>query len=187
LNPGDPVEITVPVVYYTGTDLADDDPILAGGNFWWVKEGLGGDDTKGHNVFPGEGDDNLNSAPYGAGCNYGTFCHANLHTEDTSGLAGPRQGCLKCHMMKTSGAWPAPQRVSIMLTTHWILWWAVIQLILTAISASSQDTWREMVMVFVGLRMTTGRLLPAPATIMSILAFPELKMPREASLSWATP
>jgi predicted CXXCH cytochrome family protein len=97
--------VTVPVVYYTaGTEP---EYYLAGGNFWWVKEGLGGDDTKGHNVFPGEGDDYLSSAPLGTGCTYGTFCHANLHTVDTSGLAGPRQGCLKCHMMKTSGAWPA--------------------------------------------------------------------------------
>jgi predicted CXXCH cytochrome family protein len=109
--------VTVPVVVYTGG--SEPTEYLAGGNFWWVKGPAtgdpqdpnywtgGGDDTKGHNVFPGEGDDNLSSAPYGTGCTYGTFCHANLHTEDTSGLAGPRQGCLKCHMMKTSGAWPA--------------------------------------------------------------------------------
>jgi len=44
---------TVPVVHYTGSEPTE---YLAGGNFWWVKEGLGGDDSKGHNVFFNEGD-----------------------------------------------------------------------------------------------------------------------------------
>jgi predicted CXXCH cytochrome family protein len=120
-NPGDPVEdqITVPIVVYTGASAPTE--YLSGGNFWWVKGPASGsgdpsdptdwtggqDDTKGHNIFSGEPDDYLTSAPGGAGCNYGTFCHANLHTLDTSGAAGPgRQGCLKCHMVLTYGGWP---------------------------------------------------------------------------------
>jgi predicted CXXCH cytochrome family protein len=95
---------------------------LAGGNFWWVKGPASGsgdpydptdwtggqDDTKGHNIFLGEPDDYLSFAPGdGSGCNYSNFCHANLDTVDTSGVAGPsRQGCVKCHMMETSGARP---------------------------------------------------------------------------------
>jgi predicted CXXCH cytochrome family protein len=101
LNPGGDPEIVVPVVVYTGTD--EPTSYLAGGNFWWVKEGLGGDDTKGHNIFSGEPDDNLPSAPLSAGgCAFANFCHANFHTEYT-GAEGIRQGCTKCHMMKDGG------------------------------------------------------------------------------------
>ena len=101
LNPGGDPEIVVPVVVYTGSDEPTN--YLAGGNFWWVKEGLGGDDTKGHNIFSGEPDDNLSSAPLSAsGCTSGNFCHANLYTEYT-GAEGTRQGCTKCHMMQDGG------------------------------------------------------------------------------------
>jgi len=101
LNPGGDPEIVVPVVVYTGATAPTE--YLAGGNFWWVKEGLGGDDTKGHNVFPGEPDDNLSSAPLSAGgCAFGNFCHANFYTEYT-GAEGTRQGCTKCHMMQDGG------------------------------------------------------------------------------------
>jgi predicted CXXCH cytochrome family protein len=93
-------EITVPVVVYTGID--EPTSYLAGGNFWWVKEGLGGDDTKGHNIFSGEPDDNLISAPMNAvGCEGGGLCHQNLHEEVFFGVT--RQGCTKCHMV-TSGS-----------------------------------------------------------------------------------
>jgi predicted CXXCH cytochrome family protein len=94
--------VTVPVVVYTGAQ--EPTSYLAGGNFWWVKEGSGGDDTKGHNVFPGEPDDNLSFAPFKAtvGCGDNS-CHMNLHGE-VSGTApcfNGRQGCTKCHMMPT--------------------------------------------------------------------------------------
>lgn len=82
---------------------------LAGGNFYWV---YNGDDTKGHNVFPGEPDENMdNDAPgrplpgEGDGdgrCFQNNSCHVNLHApfdkQNTPGLQG-RQGCTGCHMM----------------------------------------------------------------------------------------
>jgi predicted CXXCH cytochrome family protein len=103
LNPGGDPEITVPVVVYTGTE--EPTSYLAGGNFWWVKEGLGGDDTKGHNIFPGEDDDYLSSAPYvvyGSNCGgpSGNSCHDNLNNESFQ-LAYPgvhqKWGCTACH------------------------------------------------------------------------------------------
>jgi len=116
LNPGDPVEITVPVVVYTGAAAPVD--YLAGGNFWWVKGPAtgdpgdpnywtgGSDDTKGHNIFPDEGDDYLTSAPGSpTGCySVPGSCHADLFQTATLGMPSwiGRQGCTKCHMMEDS-------------------------------------------------------------------------------------
>ncbi|RKY82395.1 hypothetical protein DRQ11_14400 [candidate division KSB1 bacterium] len=93
----------VPVVLYTGT--SEPTSYLAGGNFWWVKEGLGNngpeDDTKGHNVFLGEPDDNLTEAPgRSAGCN--NSCHTDLSqpysgSDMGEGLPG-KYGCQGCHL-----------------------------------------------------------------------------------------
>jgi predicted CXXCH cytochrome family protein len=93
-----------PVVLFTGGEPGT---YLAGGNFWWVKEGLGGDDTKGHNVFLGEPDDNLSGAPGDVTsgpyqtCNNPTCCHQSLSNTRTTGgdFTFPRQGCTKCHMV----------------------------------------------------------------------------------------
>jgi predicted CXXCH cytochrome family protein len=106
--------VTVPVVFYTG----DQPPqtYLAGGNFWWVKEGLGGDDTKGHNVFLDEPDNYLNNAPgrlqYPVSCGYDGACHESLHDVNEARWSGGcmqsinnlvgRQGCTKCHMYDDS-------------------------------------------------------------------------------------
>jgi len=93
--------LKVPVVYYTGS--AAPTSYLAGGNFWWVKEGKGGDDTKGHNVFYNEGDDYLSKAPGDLGfSNCSTNgCHANLHLPAT-GTGFPelenKYGCQGCHL-----------------------------------------------------------------------------------------
>jgi predicted CXXCH cytochrome family protein len=91
----------VPVVLYTGGEPAN---YLAGGNFYWVKAGLGDDDTKGHNVFLGEPDDNLTNAPgTSVSCGFPTTnCHAILSSINTE--IGTRQGCTKCHMIGTGGA-----------------------------------------------------------------------------------
>ena len=92
----------VPVVFYTGSGAPTS--YLAGGNFWWVKEGLGNDDTKGHNVFLGEGDDNLDEAPGAVGfTTCGTnSCHANLHLPATFGTGFDelenKYGCQGCHL-----------------------------------------------------------------------------------------
>ena len=99
---------TVPVVLNTGGTAPA--TYLAGGNFWWVKQGLGGDDTKGHNVFLGEPDEALSAgAPgygtLGCGAN-GSSCHLNLNTvaELSGSFLDRRQGCTKCHMVSdTSG------------------------------------------------------------------------------------
>jgi hypothetical protein len=93
----------VPVVYFTGG--APPDEYLAGGNFWWVKQGQGGDDTKGHNVFLNEGDDfHTEKAPgdnIGSGCATNS-CHANLHLPfdgPDMGYTPPgTYGCEGCHL-----------------------------------------------------------------------------------------
>ena len=91
----------VPVVFYTGGTPPDE--YLAGGNFWWVKEGQGDDDTKGHNVFFNEGDDNLaDGAPGDIGfANCGVdSCHSNLHLSAAgvpTSLLG-KYGCEGCHI-----------------------------------------------------------------------------------------
>ena len=92
----------VPVVLYTGGTAPTE--YLAGGNFWWVKEGLGGEDTKGHNVFLDEEDNNLSEAPgvnAGLSCGGENSCHRNLNQpffDTVPGLIG-RQGCTGCHML----------------------------------------------------------------------------------------
>ena len=175
LNPGGDPEIVVPVVVYTGSDEPTN--YLAGGNFWWVKEGLGGDDTKGHNIFSGEPDDNLSSAPLSAsGCTSGNFCHANLYTEYT-GAEGTRQGCTKCHMMQ-DGGWGG---------FHQTLSWEVIPGTVTVTSASSRDICLALATVFVGLRMTTGRPHPIQRITMNTSAIPVPKILLGAFLCWATP
>ncbi len=92
----------VPVVLYRGGSAPTQ--YLAGGNFWWVKEGLGGDDTKGHNVFLNEDDDNLTVAPGYNISSCGTdSCHNNL-SRPASGASDPdldlegRYGCRGCHL-----------------------------------------------------------------------------------------
>ena len=92
----------VPVVFYFGGSAPTE--YLAGGNFWWVKDDKGGDDTKGHNVFEGEGDDYLTEAPGGkVGCGKANSCHANLHLP-VEGMMGEgavlngKYGCEGCHI-----------------------------------------------------------------------------------------
>lgn len=89
----------VPVVYHTA---AEPDTYLAGGNFWWVKEGKGGDDTKGHNVFLNEDDGALSDgAPGGLTCTANS-CHTNLSQPDDSGGWNEgfkeRWGCEGCYL-----------------------------------------------------------------------------------------
>ena len=95
--------VTVPVVNYTGPSLADDAPILAGGNFFWVQT----EDSKGHNIFSSNPEDDLvDGAPFdggpGAGCSWPSACHRNfdlVNDEAMPGLLG-RQACTKCHMLE---------------------------------------------------------------------------------------
>lgn len=93
--------VTVPVVYFTGADAPTE--YLAGGNFWWVKERLGGDDTKGHNVFLGENDEALSAGAPGdlgfATCGTNP-CHLNLSQPAITGMAelDGKYGCQGCHM-----------------------------------------------------------------------------------------
>ncbi|MBN1930609.1 MAG: hypothetical protein JW786_03250 [Desulfobacterales bacterium] len=81
----------------SGTEPTFGTNTLAGGNFYWVQT----EDTKGHNVFFDNPDDNLVEAPGDVGFDScGTnACHANLHAV-SSGVAGleNRQGCEKCHL-----------------------------------------------------------------------------------------
>ena len=93
----------VPVVLYTGA--AAPTIYLAGGNFWWVKEGLGGDDTKGHNVFLNEDDDSLLEAPGNSIGTCGTnSCHENLSQPASGEVMEPfpelkgKYGCQGCHL-----------------------------------------------------------------------------------------
>ena len=90
----------VPVVYYTAGEPST---YLAGGNFWWVAEAGGADDTKGHNVFYNEGDDNLSEAPGNTVGTCGTdACHQNFHLPYSGANMGftpsGRYGCEGCHL-----------------------------------------------------------------------------------------
>ncbi len=89
----------VPVVLYTGGVPTE---YLAGGNFYWVKEGLGADDSKGHNAFLGEDDDNLTVAP-GAKVTCSTnACHQNLSQpfagSNMNFALNGNYGCKGCHI-----------------------------------------------------------------------------------------
>ncbi|HEC67901.1 MAG TPA: hypothetical protein ENI35_03700 [Candidatus Desulfofervidus auxilii] len=91
----------VPIVFYYGS--SEPTEYLAGGNFWWVKEGLGADDTKGHNVFLGEDDDNLSEAPGNSIGTCGTdACHINLSQpysgSDMVFVLNGKYGCQGCHL-----------------------------------------------------------------------------------------
>jgi predicted CXXCH cytochrome family protein len=81
---------------------------LAGGNFYWVAQG---DDTKGHNVFSSNQDDNLSIAPGRwigcAGAGDDNSCHKRISTSTNPnqyGFTYPRQGCTKCHMVANTEA-----------------------------------------------------------------------------------
>ena len=89
---------------------------MAGGNFWWVKDDKGGDDTKGHNVFEGEGDDYLTEAP-GSVVSCGTdSCHQNLSEPAVVGMGHPelngKYGCEGCHLNVKHHANDHPSGVS---------------------------------------------------------------------------
>jgi len=94
---------TTPYVYSTSEPVFGTNT-LAGGNFYWVTT----DDTKGHNVFIDNDDNNLSAAPGDQGLAYCSTnsCHANLNrpvsNSGFSNLDG-RQGCTKCHMVTTNG------------------------------------------------------------------------------------
>lgn len=111
----------VPIVFYTGNSA----PIkyLAGGNFWWVKEGegAGNDDSKGHNVFFREDDADLSEgAPGGLRCSANS-CHANLSQPDDSGGWGEgfkgRYGCQGCHLYVKHHASDHPNGEGGLVTT----------------------------------------------------------------------
>ncbi|MEA2084613.1 MAG: cytochrome c3 family protein [Thermodesulfobacteriota bacterium] len=89
---------TVPVVNYTGGAPAN---YLAGGNFYWVADGGGNDDTKGHNVFGIAGQDSEITAAEGAPGFYASCgtaaCHATLAVEQTS-IPSLGSGCQGCHL-----------------------------------------------------------------------------------------
>ena len=101
--------IGAPIVYNTsGPDYGFDDGSnkhgLAGGNFYWVRT----DDTKGHNVFPDNPDENLDIAPGKfMGCgppgDAQHSCHVDISGATPGGgvytYSSARQGCTKCHMV----------------------------------------------------------------------------------------
>ena len=88
----------VPVVLYTGG--AAPSSYLAGGNFYWVKQG---DDTKGHNVFLNENDEDLSAGAPGdpgfASCGTNP-CHLNLSQPADIGMSelDGKYGCEGCHL-----------------------------------------------------------------------------------------
>ena len=94
--------LKVPIVFYFGASAPTE--YLAGGNFWWVKEGLGDNDTKGHNVFEDEDDEDLSAGAPGdsgfAGCGTNP-CHLNLsRPADIAGMPelDGKYGCEGCHL-----------------------------------------------------------------------------------------
>jgi len=101
--------VGAPIVFSTsGPQFGFDDGTykhgLAGGNFYWVRT----EDTKGHNVFSDNPDNNLNEAPgKTGGCNGSNSCHIELHNSTNPnqfGFTSQRQGCTKCHMISNSDA-----------------------------------------------------------------------------------
>ncbi len=79
---------------------------LAGGNFYWVRtdDTNHTNDTKGHNIFSDNPDDNLTVAPGDPGrlgCGGTNSCHSNISGTITWTI--DRQGCTKCHMMNDAG------------------------------------------------------------------------------------
>jgi len=91
----------VPIVFYYDTSAPTE--YLAGGNFWWVSEDHGADDTKGHNVFLGEDDDNLSKAPGATIISCGTnSCHEDLSQpysgSDMVFVLNGKYGCQGCHL-----------------------------------------------------------------------------------------
>ena len=101
-----PGGVSVPIVFNTSGYPVN---ALAGGNFYWVSPGIASseNDTKGHNIFGANPDDNLSEAPgdpRGGSCGGVTACHKNLNSTTAPGSFGftsPRQGCTKCHMIGT--------------------------------------------------------------------------------------
>ncbi|MEA2084012.1 MAG: cytochrome c3 family protein [Thermodesulfobacteriota bacterium] len=94
---------TVPVVNYIGS--GEPTEYLAGGNFYWVKEGnTNAADSKGHNVFLDEDDDTLTLAPGANVLGCGTdSCHENLSQPCYDSSFFPYvddgdYGCKGCHL-----------------------------------------------------------------------------------------
>ena len=91
----------VPVVNYTGGSAPSEH--LAGGNFYWVSDGGGDDDAKGHNVYGIAGQDSEITAAEGApggnntGCST-TQCHSTLAVEQTGNGTFESGGCQGCHL-----------------------------------------------------------------------------------------
>jgi predicted CXXCH cytochrome family protein len=90
---------TTPYVYST-IEPTFGSNTLAGGNFYWVKNVS---DAKGHNIFLGESDSDLDRAP-GSGdqivaCGYDN-CHANLSAPFRNGVSEfeGKYGCAGCHL-----------------------------------------------------------------------------------------
>ncbi len=76
---------------------------LAGGNFYWVKQGNNhAADGKGHNIFLNEVDATLSQAPGGTVMGCGTnSCHDNLCLPFSDGPGNPLKGiygCQGCHL-----------------------------------------------------------------------------------------
>jgi hypothetical protein len=101
-----PGGMKVPIVFNTNGYPVN---ALSGGNFYWVSPGVASNenDTKGHNIFSDNRDNNLNEAPGdvgGGSCGGTSACHKNLYSSTPStsfGFKSSRQGCTKCHMIGT--------------------------------------------------------------------------------------
>jgi hypothetical protein len=98
-----PGGLKVPIVFNTS---GYPDPALAGGNFYYVSLGGPDNDAKGHNIFLGHDDVNLNAAPGDTmGCLTNNSCHANLNKATTWSLicdgmnTNGRNSCEKCHFI----------------------------------------------------------------------------------------
>jgi hypothetical protein len=92
---------TVPVVNYTGGSAPHE--YLAGGNFWWVADLGGDDDSKGHNVLGIAGvDDPIDETVGAPGNQYGgscqlSGCHGTLAKVNTA-VPSLGSGCQGCHL-----------------------------------------------------------------------------------------
>lgn len=91
----------IPIVFNIGVEPTT---MLAGGNFFWVAEGMEGTDNKGHNVDFSDETFGGDIAPWAPGESRGCGCHSSLINPEARDAQSPSPewakpgGCQGCHV-----------------------------------------------------------------------------------------